>query len=159
MDDQQNQGQVVMRALLQIMLVIAAISPAQLSAFPRGDAHGNKSEPVMVMPLVESAVQQMTINKGFADAMLGPTTARFEVHVKKLAVDTVVIEIKNLSDQPLQLELFQVMADGRYSPSKSCPIAPGASSIEIWKEAFDALGFGRASLLAKDAALDCDKLK
>jgi hypothetical protein len=144
-----------MRLCFQLLIVAALLMPVQSTAFQRGDAHGNKSEPVMVMPLVESAFQQMTINKGFADVMLGPTTARFEVRVKKLSEDSVVIEIKNLSDQPLQLELFQVMADGRYSPSKSCPIASGASSIEIWKEAFDALGFGRASLLAKDASVDC----
>jgi hypothetical protein len=136
--------------LLTICFLLLSIYKSGF-AFPRGDVHGQKAEPLVVMPLVEKAVQQLTVHDGVVDAMLGPTQPQFEVRVKKIDVDAIVVEIHNLSTHILQLELFQVMADGRFSPSPIEAIAPGARSIQIWKEPFDALGFGRASLLSVKA--------
>ena len=74
----------------------------------------------------------------------------------KLEPDSVVVEIHNLSADTLKLSLYQVMQDGRYAPTSSCPLKPGTSSFETWVEVFDAIGFGAVRVLAADEALVCE---
>jgi hypothetical protein len=139
------------------LFALANDSMGKLWAFPQGgSAHGKLIEPTSVLPLKEKLVQDLAIHDGVIDAVTGPAKADVSVRVLKIAPDSIVIELQNLRDEPIKLKLYQVMQDGRFSPVKSCPIMPGAKSIEVWKEAFDALGFGQARVLGANDELACD---
>ena len=126
---------------------------------PGGGAHGGHAknpEPTTVLPLKANLQHDLAIHDGIVDAVTGPAKAAFSVRVVKLEPDSVVVEIHNLSADTLKLSLYQVMQDGRYAPTSSCPLKPGTSSFETWVEVFDAIGFGAVRVLAADEALVCE---
>jgi hypothetical protein len=130
-------------------------------AFPpsggaHGGAHGKNPEPTTVLPLKANLEHDLAIHDGIVDAVTGPAKPALSIRVLKLEPDSVVVEIHNLSSDTLKLSLFQVMQDGRFSPASSCPLKPGASSIEAWPEAFDAIGFGTVKVLMPDEAMACE---
>ncbi len=145
------------RQFLALAIVFAA---SRASAFPTGsDAHGGHAknpEPTTVLPLKASLEHDLAIHDGIVDAVTGPAKAALSVRVVKLEPDSVVVEIHNLSSDTLKLSLYQVMQDGRYTPTSSCPLKPGMSSFETWGEVFDAIGFGAVKVLAADEALVCE---
>ena len=142
---------------VSIAFMLAAASG---SAFPPGGgAHGSHAknpEPTTVLPLKAKLEHDLAIHDGIVDAVTGPAKPALSIRVIKLEPDSVVVEIHNLSSDTLKLSLFQVMQDGRFSPASSCPLKPGASSIEAWPEAFDAIGFGTVKVLMPDEALVCE---
>ena len=126
---------------------------------PGGGAHGGHAknpEPTTVLPLKANLQHDLAIHDGIVDAVTGPAKAALSVRVVKLEPDSVVVEIHNLSADTLKLSLYQVMQDGRYAPTSSCPLKPGTSSFEAWVEVFDAIGFGAVRVLAADEALVCE---
>jgi hypothetical protein len=143
------------RAFLLALLTL--LSCNALMAFPKGGGgHGQTLEPTTVLPLQEKLERDLAVHDGIVDAVTGPAKATFSVRVVKIEPDSVVVELHNLSDKTLKLSLYQVMKDGRYSPTSSCPLAPGARTYESWPEVFDALGFGAARELAAGETLACE---
>ena len=144
-----------------VLAVVFVFAASSAWAFPpgsgaHGGAHGKNPEPTTVLPLKANLEHDLAIHDGIVDAVTGPAKPALSIRVLKLEPDSVVVEIHNLSSDTLKLSLFQVMQDGRFSPASSCPLKPGASSIEAWPEAFDAIGFGAVKVLAADEALVCE---
>ncbi len=144
--------------ILSVVFVLAASSAW---GFPpgggaHGGGHGKNPEPTTVLPLKANLEHDLAIHDGIVDAVIGPAKAALSVRVVKLEPHSVVVEIQNLSADTLKLSLYQVMQDGRYAPTSSCPLKPGASSYETWTEVFDAIGFGAVKVLAADEALVCE---
>ena len=143
------------------LVIVGVIAASGACAFPpgggaHGGGHGKNPEPTTVLPLKANLVHDLAIHDGIVDAVIGPAKAALNVRVVKLEPDSVVVEIQNLSADTIKLSLYQVMQDGRYAPTSSCPLKPGASSIETWVEVFDAIGFGAVKVLAADEALVCE---
>jgi hypothetical protein len=121
-----------------------------------GQGHGKNLEPATVLPLKAKLEHDLSVHDGIVDAVIGPAKPALWVRVVKLEPDSVVVEIRNLTTDTLKLSLYQVMQDGRYAPTSSCPIAPGVSSFESWPEAFDAIGFGAVKIVPKNAKAICE---
>ena len=142
-----------MRVLVLLSLLVLSLAAL---AFPKSTGHGKNPEPITVVPLELNLARDFAIHDGIVDGMLSPAKAALTVRVTRLEQDGVTIELRNLGAKAIKLQLYQVMQDGRFSPSKSCPIAAGATHFEVWPEAFDALGFGTAEILADNAQRACD---
>ena len=140
--------------LAALLCLMALTTWAQ--AYPRSTGHDKNPEPVTVMPLEANLTRDFAIHDGIVDGLLSPAKAALMVRVARLEQNGVTIELRNLGDKAIKLQLFQVMQDGRFSPSKSCPIEPGRTSFEVWPEAFDALGFGIVEILPDNAQRACD---
>ncbi len=121
-----------------------------------GSGHGKNLEPTTVLPLKAKLEHDLSVHDGIVDAVIGPAKPALSVRVVKLEPDSVVVEIHNLTTDTLKLSLYQVMQDGRYAPTSSCPIAPGASVLESWAEVFDAIGFGSVKVVPKNAHAICE---
>jgi len=144
-----------------VLAVVCAFVGNSAYAFPpgggaHGGGHGKFPEPTTVLPLKANLEHDLSIHDGIVDAVTGPVKAALSVRVVKLEPHSVVVEIHNLSADTLKLSLYQVMQDGRYAPTSSCPLKPGMSSYETWVEVFDAIGFGAVKVLAADEALVCE---
>lgn len=144
-----------------LAFIVASAWATSAHAFPpgggaHGGGHGNNLEPSTVLPLKVDLVHDLSIHDGIVDAVTGPAKATLSVRVVKLEPHSVVVEFHNLSSDTLKLSLYQVMQDGRYAPTSSCPLQPGMSSYETWTEVFDAIGFGAVKVLAADEALVCE---
>jgi hypothetical protein len=139
-----------------LLTLFALMACNALMAFPKGGGHGQTLEPTTVLPLQEKLERDLAVHDGIVDAVTGPAKPTFSVRVVKIEPNSVVVELHNLSDKTLKLSLYQVMKDGRYSPTSSCPLAPGAITIESWPEVFDALGFGAARELAAGETAACE---
>ena len=144
-----------------ILSVVFLFAASSAWGFPpgggaHGGGHGKNPEPTTVLPLKAKLEHDLAIHDGIVDAVIGPAKAALSVRVVKLEPHSVVVEIQNLSADTLKLSLYQVMQDGRYAPTSSCPLKPGASSYETWTEVFDAIGFGAVKVLAADEALVCE---
>lgn len=143
------------------LAMLFAVVATSAFAFPpgggaHGGAHGTNLEPTTVLPLKAELAHDLSIHDGIVDAVTGPAKAALSVRVVKLEPHSVVVEFHNLSSDTLKLSLYQVMQDGRYAPTSSCPLKPGMSSYETWTEVFDAIGFGAVKVLAADEALVCE---
>ncbi len=143
------------------LAILFAFIASSANAFPpgggaHGSAHGTNLEPTTVLPLKAKLAHDLSIHDGIVDAVTGPAKAALSVRVVKLEPHSVVVEFHNLSSDTLKLSLYQVMQDGRYAPTSSCPLKPGMSSYETWTEVFDAIGFGAVKVLAADEALVCE---
>ena len=143
------------------LAIVCALLAASAYAFPpgggaHGGGHGKNPEPSTVLPLKADLIHDLAIHDGIVDAVTGPAKAALNVRVVKLEPDSVVVEIQNLTTDTIKLSLYQVMQDGRYAPTSSCPLKPGTSSIESWVEVFDAIGFGAVKVLSADEALVCE---
>ena len=142
------------------LAAVCAFAASGTHAFPPGGgahgSHAQNSEPTTVLPLKADLEHDLSIHDGIVDAVTGPAKAALSVRVVKLEPDSVVVEIQNLSTDTIKLSLYQVMQDGRYTRSSTCPLKPGASSYEAWPEVFDAIGFGAVKVLAADEALVCE---
>lgn len=141
--------------------IVCTLIISSACAFPpgggaHGGGHGKNPEPSTVLPLKANLAHDLAIHDGIVDAVTGPAKAALSVRVVKLEPNSVVVEIQNLSTDTIKLSLYQVMQDGRYAPTSSCPLKPGTSSIESWAEVFDAIGFGAVKVLAADEALVCE---
>lgn len=149
-----------MMRFLHFAPVLVFVFAASAHAFAPGSAahggHAKNPEPTTVLPLKANLEHDLAIHDGIVDAIIGPAKASLSVRVVKLEPDSVVVEIHNLSSDTLKLSLYQVMQDGRYAPTSSCPLKPGMSSFETWTEVFDAIGFGAVKVLAADEALVCE---
>lgn len=139
-----------------IALLALSMLSALALAFPKQSGHGKNPEPITVMPLEVNLARDFAIHDGVVDGLLSPAKPALSVRVTRLEQHGVTIELRNLGEQTIKLQLFQVMQDGRFSPSKSCPIGPGKHSFEVWPEAFDALGFGVVEVLPDNAQYACD---
>ncbi len=143
------------------LAILCAVVANSAFAFPpgggaHGGTHGTNLEPTTVLPLKANLEHDLSIHDGIVDAVTGPAKVSLSVRVVKLEPHSVVVEFHNLSSDTLKLSLYQVMQDGRYAPTSSCPLKPGMSSFETWTEAFDAIGFGAVKVLGADEALVCE---
>lgn len=142
--------------MIRLFALAALLLSTVVLAFPTSNGHGKNPEPITVMPLEANLVRDFAIHDGIVDGLLSPAKAALSVRVRRLETHGVTIELQNLGEKTIKLQLFQVMQDGRFSPSKSCPIEPGKTSFEVWPEAFDALGFGVVEVVSDDAPHSCD---
>ncbi len=158
---QRHRVQSFSRLKQAVFVAFNIVAASSASAFPpgggaHGGGHGTNPEPTTVLPLKANLAHDLSIHDGIVDAVIGPAKAALSVRVVKLEPGLVVVEIHNLTADTLKLSLYQVMQDGRYAPTSSCPLKPGMSSYETWTEVFDAIGFGAVKVLAADEALACE---
>jgi hypothetical protein len=124
------------------MLVLALLSPLSGGAYDRRNQHA-RPEPLTVLPLsLDQSDYRLAVNGALLDNAIGPVKPSLHVRVLEISPKRIRVELHNVSDTALRMQLFQVMADGRFSPGNNCPLQAGAKSIEVWNEAFDAIGFG-----------------
>jgi hypothetical protein len=132
------------------LLCAALLLTSPLLSWGYGGNHGKRNEPLTVIELGPNLQRDLGILEGVIADARPPASPRLQLEVTKLDSEGTTVRFHNLSRSVLKLELFLVQQDGRFQATTSCPIAPGASSFEVWTEDFDALGFGLVLELAED---------
>jgi hypothetical protein len=126
--------------------------PLSTSAYDRRNQHA-RPEPLTVLPLsLDQSEYRLAVNGALLDNAIGPVKASLHVRVLEISPKRIRVELHNVGGSALRMQLFQVMADGRFSPGSNCPLQAGAKSIEVWNEAFDAIGFGPVKQLKASEA-------